>query len=554
MPALALQPETAAAAPWLDALPIAAAIVDLGTLGLVEANQAYWDVDTSCREAYGRPALAVLAADALAAVQRVGRPVRRQRAQLQGEVEQRDFLVDIVPGVAPAGGTLLTFVETSAAVHANRLLRRQMIDDPLTGLPNRHGFVDLVDAWFVDHAVCGVVVINLARFSRVNDCMGSTGGDELLVTVARRLKSGLRQGDALARTGADEFAVAARLTGEDDDLLAIAQRIEGILQQPFKLSDYEIKVDCATGCAVANGSTDGEQAMRHAQLALKHAKVTRQAETYQPSKLVHARRRFAIETELRRAVERAELELRYQPIVALATRRVIGFEALCRWTSAELGPVSPVEFVSVAEETGLIVPLGRWVLEQALATLAGWDRAAGRALPCYVAVNCSPVEVLRDDLGLRVADALGRTGVGGQRLSIELTESTIVADPITAARILGDLKEQQAIVAMDDFGTGYSNLAAIRRLPIDVLKIDRSLVGSVLHDGDKAAIVRAILSLAAALGLRVTAEGIETEELGQLLARFGCAAGQGYLYAKPLTADEAYEFAWRSLPEFVQAA
>ena len=216
-----------------------------------------------------------------------------------------------------------------------------------------------------------------------------------------------------------------------------------------------------------------------------------------------------------------------------------GFEALARWVHPEQGRIDPVEFVAVAEDSGLIVPLGRWALDRALGTLAGWDMTAGRTLPLYVAVNLSAIQVARDDVAGAVGDALRHHGIAGRRLSIELTESTIVGDPDRAARALGALKANDVMIAMDDFGTGFSNLASLQRLPIDTLKIDRSFVTAMLDDADRNAIVRAILGLAQALGMTTTAEGVETGELARTLAALGCTTGQGYHFAPGLAPDAA---------------
>ena len=258
-----------------------------------------------------------------------------------------------------------------------------------------------------------------------------------------------------------------------------------------------------------------------------------------------ARRRFSIETELRRALEKDELKLFYQPLINLKSGKVSGFEALARWTHADRGEISPTEFIPVAEESGLILTLGRWAMDKAAQTLAGWDHETGEKLPLYVAVNLSAIQVARDNIAEVVASALRSSGLIGDRLTLELTESSIVQDPGRAQRVFEALKALDATVALDDFGTGYSSLAYLQRLPIDVLKIDRSFVSGMMVDPDSVAIVRAVLSLAEALGMSTTAEGIETVELATTLAALGCASGQGYYFAKPLEADAALDY-WKS--------
>ena len=293
------------------------------------------------------------------------------------------------------------------------------------------------------------------------------------------------------------------------------------------------------------GCQDPEELFRQAQFAVKQAKSSGQPQVYEPKEASAARRRFSIETELRRALDKDQLTLSYQPLIDLKSGEVSGFEALARWTHEDRGEISPVEFIPVAEESGLILSLGRWAMDKAAQTLAGWDREAGMTLPFYVGVNLSAIQVARDDIAELVAGALRSSGLSGDRLTLELTESAIVQDPARAIRVFEALKALDATVAMDDFGTGYSSLAYLQRLPIDVLKIDRSFVTGMMSDPDSISIVRAVLSLAEALGMSTTAEGIETVELATTLAALGCASGQGYYFAKPLAADMALEF-WRS--------
>jgi diguanylate cyclase (GGDEF)-like protein len=437
-------------------------------------------------------------------------------------------------------------------VRAGESLRRESRTDPLTGLSNRAGFVEVLERRIAELGAdrFALVMVDLARFSRVNECMGSLGADELIITVARRMLSQLRGTDLLARTGSNEFSIAVRLDDGPGDVLAAARRVEIALTQPFRLSDFEIKVDCAIGWALATGGDnpdDAETFMRHAQHALYRAKQTKQIEQYQLSAMNVARRRFTMETQLRRALERDELTLAFQPLVSLETGKITGFEALSRWVLPDNELVAPAEFIAVAEDCGLILPLGRWALDRALKTMVAWDAAAGFELPLYMSVNLSPIQMARDDVAQDVADALRTHRVAGHRLSLELTEGVIVSDPVRAGRTLEALKACDAQVAMDDFGTGFSNLASLQMLPIDVLKIDRSFVTDMLGDTDRIAIVRAILSLAHALKMKITAEGVETPELAGALATLGCTTGQGYHFGRPMVADAALAYAITSL-------
>jgi diguanylate cyclase (GGDEF)-like protein len=390
-----------------------------------------------------------------------------------------------------------------------------------------------------------VLVVDMLRFSRINESMGSLAGDELLITFARRLMSALRGGDVLARTGGNEFGVLVTLRRGVADALAAADRIQEVLAAPFKLSDLEIRVECAIGLALMTGEHEAEELFRNAQFAVKQAKQAGNPQVYEAQQASEARRRFSIETELRRALDKDQLKLFYQPLIDLKSGQVAGFEALARWEHEDRGEISPTEFIPVAEESGLILQLGRWAMHKAADTLAGWDRDAGAPLPLSVSVNLSAIQVARDDVASVVSSALKASGLTGDRLTLELTESSIVQDPARATRVFDALKSLEATVAMDDFGTGYSSLAYLQRLPIDVLKIDRSFVTGMMVDPDSVAIVRAVLSLADALGMSTTAEGIETVELATTLATLGCASGQGFYFARPLEAEAALDY-WKS--------
>lgn len=439
---------------------------------------------------------------------------------------------------------LASFVDQTAELRTEETLRREMSTDSLTGLPNRGGFTDALETMIARGSKrWAVLMIDLERFSRFNACLGSMAGDELIITVARRIKAALRAGDVLARTGGDEFAILLAIDEHAGEADYVASRIRGALLAPFRLSEYEIRISCAIGVAVGDDQVeDPEDVIRHAQVAMKRAKSTGQTEAYQPLALDSARAEFAIETALRRAIENNELTMVFQPICDLSTGRVHMVEALTRWTDDRGRVHDPAAFIAVAEESGLIVPLGRWAVTQALRTLAQWDAAAGGDCGIGVAVNVSPIQLQRDCVPEMVGEALAAAGLEGRRLKLEVTESAIIADPERIARVLTALRKLGCRIAMDDFGTGFSNLASLQKLPIDVLKIDRSFVTGMLADPDKMAIVRAVLSLSQALGMSTIAEGIETPDVGQTLAALGCAYGQGYSYARPLEPQAAYAF------------
>ena len=549
----------------LQAMPIAAGIFSLknGNLWVQALNQRFFQT-AGCE---GRP-------DAFAEVFRQyshgrgGDFVRAfladpanapdQLELIEGEGLQRRFLqlkaAPLPPGKGGGTRCMLSVVDRTIEVQAENNLRAEMLRDSLTGLPNRLAFTEMVGEaghgpvgpigsdGLVKPAGHAVLVVDMLRFSRINESMGSLFGDELLMTFARRLVSALRAGDRLARTGGNEFGVIVTLRRGIDDAMKAAERIQDVLAAPFKLADLEIKVECAIGAAMMHEDSDPEELFRNAQFAVKQAKSMGIPQLYKPEEASLARRRFSIETELRRALDRDELKLFYQPLVNLKTGKVSGFEALARWTHPDRGEISPTEFIPVAEESGLILQLGRWAMDRAAATLAEWDKAAGGPLPISLGVNLSAIQIARDDIAAVVSSALRSSGLTGDRLTLELTESSIVQDPKRAQRVFESLKALDATVAMDDFGTGYSSLAYLQRLPIDVLKIDRSFVTGMMGDADSVSIVRAILSLAEALGMSTTAEGVETVELATTLAALGCASGQGYYFARPLEGDAAIEY------------
>jgi diguanylate cyclase (GGDEF)-like protein len=546
----------------LDALPIAAAVVEGAAdraLRLVAWNSRLEEaIRASNGNQFDPVAMPMLGEGLIAGLLR---DFLGGAATAADELEFRDgdgvgarhFRLKLapLPGEPRTGAPrcLVSLVDRTVEVRAEQSLRAEMLRDSLTGLPNRLGFTDAIEKIGALHprdlpvaTEHAILVVDLLRFSRINESMGSLAGDELLITFARRLMSTLRSGDVLARTGGNEFGILVGIRRGRDDARAAADRIQQVLTQPFRLSELEIKVECAIGVALMQTGDDSEELFRNAQFAVKQAKHSGRPQIYEPGEASAARRRFSIETELRRALDKDEIKLFYQPLINLKSGRVSGYEALARWTHADRGEISPTEFIPVAEESGLILSLGRWAMDKAAQTLAGWDAAAGQTLPFTVSVNLSAIQVARDDIAQVVESALRSSGLSGNRLILELTESSIVQDPGRAIRVFDALKALDTTVAMDDFGTGYSSLAYLQRLPIDVLKIDRSFVTGMMRDADSVAIVRAVLSLAEALGMSTTAEGIETVELATTLATLGCANGQGYYYAKPLEEDAAFEY------------
>ena len=428
----------------------------------------------------------------------------------------------------------------------NRInLRREMLNDSLTGFFNRTGFEEHIDD-VIDASEKGsryaIVIFDLARFSRINESVGAIAGDELIITVAHRLKSRLRGNEHLARLNGNEFALFASLA-EGAAIESIAHRVSKAFNDPCKLSHLEIQMECATAAAVGVvGRDEPMNTLRHAQIAMKRAKKTRCLELFTDDTLKRTTNRFAMETDLRRAIASGTLDLHYQPLIDLDSGELSGFEALARWDHPEHGWISPLDFIPVAEESGLIVPLGRWALDRAAQTVAQWDQRAGRELPFRISVNLSAVQLQRDDVAVAVENAIKGANISGNRLTLELTESAFVDDPDGARKILESLKALDTNLAMDDFGTGYSNLAYLQKLPIDVLKIDRSFVTDMSANRDNHAIVSTILSLATALGMKTTAEGVETAEISTALKQLGCTNAQGYFFARPLVFEAAYSY------------
>jgi diguanylate cyclase (GGDEF)-like protein len=542
-----LQPsQLAGIAASIELIPVALALVgpiDNG-IGIAAANDAFRLAGLGT--AVGRSALIDQLGDRFA--QFLASDLDREEFSWEfgDAVDCRHFRIMLARRSAKSSHCFVTLTDHTGELRTERNLRREMMTDSLTGLPNRAAFSERLEDKIAaggDAARYAVLIIDLDRFSRVNACLGSMAGDELLITVARRLKGALRAVDVLARTGGDEFGILLTLEADAAEADHVAHRIEQALDAPFRMSDFEIRVACSIGVAFGSDEIDDpEDLIRHAQFAVKRSKTSGHAEHYQTRAFDAARAAFGIETELRRAIEQGALRLTYQPICDLATGRVVAFESLARWTGESGQEYSPNDFIPVAEESGLIVPLGRWALDEAAKTLRAWDVKAGGECGVKFAVNLSAIQLHRDDIAPAVERALMAHELAGSRFTLELTESALVADPQRVSDTMHSLKQLGATIAMDDFGTGYSNLAYLQKLPIDVLKIDRSFVTGMLADRDKIAIVRAILSLAQALGMDTTAEGIETNELSQTLAALGCTFGQGFLYARPLEADEAYRY------------
>jgi diguanylate cyclase (GGDEF)-like protein len=409
----------------------------------------------------------------------------------------------------------------------------------MTGLANRAVFHDRLE-----HALAraerrqepvAVIVLDLDDFKTVNDSLGHTAGDELLVTVTRRLRAAVREGDTCARLGGDEFGVLLEDCASGDDVLRVGDAIAEALRRPLMLEGREVTSTASVGAALSQPGQTAEEVLRNADLAMYRAKGAGKGccRLFEGGMDAVALRRLELRHDLRTALDDRQLALHYQPIVALADGAVTGVEALLRWRRADGVLVPPAEFVPLAEETGLIVPIGGWVLDEALRQLASWDASLGAQLPT-ISVNLSVVQLQRRRLVDDVREALERAGVAPERLTLEITESIFMADVEAANATLRGLKELGVQLALDDFGTGYSSLGYLPRLPIDVLKIAKPFVDEIRTDPQHAALAQAIVRMAESLGVTTLAEGIEVSaQLGHL-QELGCELGQGFLFARPL--------------------
>jgi diguanylate cyclase (GGDEF)-like protein len=380
-----------------------------------------------------------------------------------------------------------------------------------------------------------VLFIDLDRFKVINDSLGHDAGDMLLVVVANRLRGALRSSDVVARLGGDEFVVILEECAETDDVENIATKLLSVLSQPMELSGHECHTTASIGIAMypQNGA-DVLTLTKNADMAMYLAKEDGKNSFRFFSKEAKAQsiEHLALETALRRALERDQLSLHYQPKVDMASGQVTGVEALLRWEHPEFGTVSPLQFIPLAEETGLIVPIGRWVLREACAQNMAWQRHGLR--PISMAVNLSPRQFADEHLLEDVDEALAGSGMSPVLLQLEVTESMVMRNVSRAVRVLDAIRSRGIRLAIDDFGTGYSSMSLMKQLPIDTIKIDRSFVRDLPDDSEDRAIAQAIIGMGNALGMTVIAEGVETAEQEAFLRTHGCDEIQGFLFSKPL--------------------
>jgi len=467
-----------------------------------------------------------------------------------GDVRSFKMVIANLCHVESIAGVTLNIRDVSDAARLNDQLRALAFHDPLTLLANRALFSDRVhDAikHIADGMTPAVLFIDLDNFKTVNDSLGHSAGDTLLRSFAHRLVQNTRAGDTVARLGGDEFAILIDHVPDVDAAMVVATHVLEACKQPFDIDGLQLRVGCSVGVALSDRVSTVERLMRNADAAMYSAKSRGKghAEVFEPEMLRAARRRIRIENELATAIEEQQFEAHYQPIVDLASRHLIGVEALMRWRHPTRGLVSPADFIPLAEETGQIVQMTQWMLNRACADGVRLQRELEHGAGIRVSVNVSSRYLNHGDVAAEVRAALETHGLAPDCLILEVTESLLIENSARLARIFTELKMIGVHLALDDFGTGYSSLAYLHRFPIDILKIDRSFVerlarASAVEGVDAIALARAILSMADALGLDTVAEGIEVEEQRDTLMSLGCKTGQGYSFGKPMPIDELF--------------
>jgi diguanylate cyclase (GGDEF)-like protein/PAS domain S-box-containing protein len=552
--------------------------VERRALALTGAGDMIWDWDVSSDRVYTSPETELLIGLKRGALEgpasrwlEVLHPLDRDRfrASLDSVLEQRrgrlvqDFRLRTPDGnylwfalktrpVVGSDGEVVRLVGTLTDVTefktAEERLLHDAVHDNLTGLPNRQLFIDRLEAVLgfakADSAMkCTVVVIDLDRFKQVNDSVGMAIGDSILLTLARRLSRLLKPQDTLARFAGDQFVMIILSERDPTRLVAFAETVRKTLRAPITFNDREIFLTASIGLALSDSQTHRtEELVKDAELAMYHAKRIGgdRIEVFKPAMRARKTDRLTLESELRRALEREEITILYQPIVRLEDRTIAGFEALARWDHPKMGRMSPNEFINIAEEIGLIVDLGLFMLERTARQLSAWQRSIRRREPLFASVNVSSQQLLRQDLIHDLRTVLSRSALARGTLKLELTESLVMENPEHAAQLLARMRELGAGLALDDFGTGHSSLAYLQRFPFDTIKIDKSFV-RMNNKGTRPVILRSIIALAHDLGMDVVAEGAETESDAIELYQLGCEFAQGFIFGEPMTAEAARE-------------
>ncbi|MDO8456956.1 MAG: EAL domain-containing protein [Burkholderiaceae bacterium] len=487
------------------------------------------------------------------------------RGKREGQATLRNYRKDgslfwnelhIAPVRDLTGGATTHFVsvinEVSERVRYQHALEYQANHDSLTGLANRNLLNDRIEqaiAWAKRNGhVIGVMLLDLDHFKLINDASGHSAGDALLKEVAHRLTACVRETDTVARLGGDEFVIILTDLPQPGDVDRIAEKILSTLSRPTEVVGRDVFVTASIGVSLYPRDGDhGEILLRYADMAMYRVKEhgRNSVRQFVPEMGSTAISRLDMEAAMRRGLERGEFVLHYQPKIDLTTLNIVGAEALVRWQHPQIGLVHPIEFIRMAEETGLILPLGEWVLAEACRQQVLWRQQG--AAPLKIAINMSARQFRQEDLAERIAAVFTSTGADPTQFILELTESMVMHDVDSTLVSLRALKTLGVSLSLDDFGTGYSSLSYLRRFPIDELKIDRSFINDIHTNPDDAAIAGAIVAMARSLGLSVVAEGVEKQEQSDLLAALGCNQVQGYFYARPMTASAIAERLQESL-------
>ncbi|WP_457107908.1 putative bifunctional diguanylate cyclase/phosphodiesterase [Methylobacterium sp. P5_C11] len=532
--------------PYLDAVRQGLLMIDrAGTVIAANAPARHLlaDVAVSLRaNAAAIPLLRALRSDTAPPRRTLLRTLRRSLARRQPamfELRHRDHTVQAELHPLADGGWVVTLedVSTRKATEARADAMARL--DPLTGLPNRlllrERLAEALARLARTGEACALLLIDLDRFKPVNDTLGHPIGDALLETVADRLRSTVRPTDTVARIGGDEFVILQTGIRDAAGTQALARRVVDLIGRTYMVEGHLLTIGASVGVALApEDGADADRLLKNADLALYRAKLDGRGtyRFFEPEMDARMQARRKLELDMRQALARREFQLHYQPQLQLATGRLIGCEALIRWRHPERGLVSPLDFIPLAEEIGLIVPIGEWVIRQACRDAMTWPD------PMSVAVNVSPAQFKSDRLVETIISALAGSGLSARRLEVEITEGVLLQENDKTLQTLHRLRELGVRVSMDDFGTGYSSLSYLRSFPFDKIKIDRSFVNDLTSKPDGEAIIRAIAGLGKSLGMTTVAEGVETAEQLQRIRLEGCTDVQGYLISKPVPAED----------------
>ncbi len=438
---------------------------------------------------------------------------------------------------------MLPLMAVQRSARMSREREHRALHDPLTGLPNRLSLSEGIETALARSSRTGdrvvVIFLDLDHFKTINDGLGHAVGDDVLIQVSRRLATVLRPGDTLARFSGDEFALVCECI-PDYEIGVIAARIQAVLEPAFTFESHEVTVTASIGVATATPYSTPESLLREADSAMYRAKSAGRDQVAHFHSSMHEAAKASLDDQLglRRALQRGELRAHYQPIFCLESGRVLGMEALIRWQHPTRGLLGPDEFIPLAEDTGLILPLGAWMLDESLRQLGRWRREVPESEGLWMAVNLSPRQLSDPDLIHKVSRSLGETGIAATSLHLEITETAIMQSLDRTTPILEALRSLGVRLIVDDFGTGYSSLARLKRLPVTALKVDRSFVTGLGTDSSDLSIVDAITNMARSLNLEVIAEGVETREQLDILQTLGASMGQGYLWSRAMPADE----------------